>query len=72
VTVTVTAVMTVAMVTVVMTVAMATVVTAARVPACPAEPALAGPGPVAAVPARTPTVARVLAARVPVVRVLAR
>ena len=33
---------------------------------------LAGPGPAAAVPARTPTVARVLAARVPVVRVLAR
>lgn len=52
--------------------AMATVVTAARVPACPAEPALAGPGPAAAVPARTPTVVRVLGARVPVVRVLAR
>ncbi len=71
-TVTATAVMTVATVTVVMTVAMVTVVTAARVPACPAEPALAGPGPADAVPARTPMVARVLAARVPVVRVLAR
>jgi hypothetical protein len=70
VTVTVTAVT--VTVTAVMTVAMVTAVTAARGPACPAEPALAGPGPAVAVPARTPTVARVLAARVPVVRVLAR
>jgi len=59
-----------------------TAVTAARVLVPPARPGLAGPGPAAAVlagpafpgpvPVRTPTAVRVLAARVPVVRVRAR
>jgi hypothetical protein len=56
----------------------ATAVTAPRVLACPAGPALAGHVPLAAVPAgpvvlaSVPTAARGLAARAPVVRVLAR
>ena len=56
-----------------------TAVTAARVLACPVRSALAGPVPLAAVPAglvflapAVPMAARGLAARVPVVRVLAR
>jgi len=80
---TVTVSVTVTAMTVTVTVVTVTAVTAARVLACPAGPALAGPGPAVAVPAglvvrgpavpaRTPMVARVLAARVPVARVLAR